>query len=107
MKTMKSAKTYEQYIVNRLNKLEAVVDQLETEVRWKNENIEASDRHIKQLNDDLKFLAKLFKSKPFTSSDGRTADIYESENVWSTHDKESYTRLDNLVKFYTEQEMPF
>ena len=105
----KTPRTYEQYIVKRLNDLEYETAQLASEKNWANSTIETKREQIRRMGDDIKFLISLHTPKTFQNElEGNEPEAYiDGRTVWERHSKSDYDRLMKLIDFYTEPEMPF
>ena len=99
---MKTKKTFESYLVGRLEKLEDEVAELKNGERWKERTIEAQCEQIKKLEGDLTFIMDRFSAREFEG-----ANILDFDAAWDTHDKETYDRLKKLHQKYTGEPLPF
>ena len=100
MKTNK--KTFESYLVGRLEKLDDEIEQLKRGEKWKEKTIESQCEQIKRLQDDLTFIFERFSTREFEG-----ANILDFDAVWDTHDRDDYNRLKHLHDMYTGEPLPF
>lgn len=99
---MKNKKTFESYLVGRLEALDDEVEHLKMNERWKEKTIESQCEQIKRLQEDLTFIMNRFSARTFEG-----ANILDFDAAWDTHDKEAYDRLKHLHQIYTGEPLPF
>ena len=99
---MKTKKTFESYLVGRLETLDDEVAKLRNNEKWKEGTIEAQCEQIKKLKGDITFIMERFSTREF---DG--ANILDFDAVWDIHDREAYDRLKKLQQKYSGESIPF
>lgn len=100
-------KTAEQYILKRINDLEAENEKWKQANDYKKDRIERLENTVDRRTSDVEFLISLLHIEDFTDTEGKNVKIYKMDNIWETYNADKFKRLCSILGYYADDGLPF